>query len=55
MTKQFLTAQETSLYFFNGKVFTALIYRLAAKRDLPSIRVGKRLLINLDQLKVKYA
>ncbi|NBK98553.1 MAG: DNA-binding protein [Erysipelotrichia bacterium] len=54
MSNHFLTAQETAKNFFNGKVSTASIYRLAAAGEIPNIKIGKRILINIKRLKAKY-
>lgn len=54
MSKRFLTARETAKGFFGGKISTASIYRLAATGELPSIKIGKKLLINAEKLETKY-
>lgn len=54
MDKRFLTDKETSRIFFEGKVSVSSLYHLITAGELPAIKIGKKVLINTETLKLKY-
>lgn len=53
--KVYITISEAAEQFFCGRVTTAALYRLAREGDLPTIKVGRRVLVDVQKLEDMYA
>lgn len=53
--KVYITISEAAEQFFCGRVTEAALYRLAREGDLPTIKVGRRVLVDVQKLEDMYA
>lgn len=53
--KQYITIQEAAEKFFSGRIKRGVLYRLAREGKLPSIKVGRRILIDANKMEEMYA
>lgn len=53
--KRFITISETAEQFFCGRVTKAALYQLAREGKLPAIKVGRRVLVDVQKLEDMYA
>lgn len=51
----FITIPEAAQQFFCGRITEAALYRLAREGKLPTIRVGRRILIDAVKMEKMYA
>ena len=53
--KVYITISEAAEQFFCGRVTEAALYRLAREGKLPTIRVGRRVLVDAQKREDMYA
>lgn len=53
--KEYITIAEAAQQFFCGRVTEAALYRLAREGQIPTIKVGRRVLVDLHKMEQMYA
>ena len=51
----YITVAEAAEKFFCGRITEATLYRLAREGQLPTIKVGRRILIDAHKMEAMYA
>ena len=52
--RMYITVAEAATQFFCGRVTTAALYKLAKEGKLPTIKVGRRILIDAKKMEQMY-
>ena len=53
-THRYMTIKQVAKEYFYGCVTEAALYKLAREGSLPVIRVGKRVLVDLNKMEKQY-